>query len=175
MAQSPEEFVVRPGESHEASGGIVFTLAEGGHKHGEGGSATGNWTLRFERGSKKGEVVFTASAPEDFYGEGYAFGTLFRMMGEAPGGGINLVVRPRTKSPARATRSAQGCREILGHAEKLTLPEGVSLAGGASAREGPGACIFSPIDGSAVVVVGIYTLEVLHARKKAAPPGPVPK
>ena len=175
MAQSPEEFVVRPGASHEAAGGIVFALAEGGHKHGEGGLATGAWTLRFERGRDKGELAFNASAPEDFYGEGYAFGVLFRMMGEAPGGGIKLVVRPRTSSPVRAARNAQGCREILSRAANLALPEGVSLAGGASAREGPGACVFSPTDGSAVVVVGMYTLEVLHARKKDAPPGPVLK
>jgi hypothetical protein len=98
------------------------------------------------------------------------------MMGEAPGGGIKLVVRPRTKSPPRAVRNAQGCREILGHAEKLALPEGISLAGGASVREGAGACIFSPTDGSAVVVVGMFSLEVLHARKKdAPPPGPILK
>src|SRR5215831_4773545 len=96
MAQAPQEFVLKPGASHEARGGIVFRLEEGGHKHGEGGLATGRWTLRFERGGERGELPFSASAPEDFYGEGYAFGTLFRMMGESPGGGVKLVLRPRT-------------------------------------------------------------------------------
>ena len=52
--------------------------------------------------------------------------------------------------PARAARHAQGCREILQHQGKLGLPAGVSLAGGASVREGAGACIFSPPDGSAL-------------------------
>jgi hypothetical protein len=174
MAQSPEEFVVRPDSPHEASGGIVFSLDEGGHKHGEGGLTTGRWALRFERGRDKGSLPFSASAPEDFYGEGYAFGVLFRMMGEAPGGGVKMVLRPRTTSPPRAARHAQGCREILQHQGKLALPAGVSLAGGASVREGPGACIFSPTDGSAVVVVGMYTLEVLLARKKEGPPQPGP-
>jgi hypothetical protein len=42
-----------------------------------------------------------------------------------------------------------------------------------SAREGTGACIFSPDDGSAVVVVGMYSLEVLFARKPR--PGPILK
>ena len=176
MAQSPEEFVVRPGSPHEASGGIVFSLEEGGHKHGEGGLATGRWALKFERGRDKGALPFSASAPEDFYGEGYAFGALFRMMGEAPGGGVKMVLRPRTGSPPRATRHAQGCREILQHHGKLTLPAGVSLAGGASVREGAGACIFSPLDGSAVVVVGMYSLEVLYTRRtQPAPPGPSPE
>src|SRR5438128_11097028 len=69
MAQAAEEFVVRPGSPHEASGGIVFSLEEGGHKHGEGGVATGRWALRFERGRVKGELSFSASGPEDFYGE----------------------------------------------------------------------------------------------------------
>src|SRR5205823_14800727 len=92
------------------------------------------------------------------------------MMGEAPDGGVKVVLRPRTASPARAARHAQGCREILQHQGKLGLPAGVSLAGGASVREGAGACIFSPTDGSAVVVVGMYTLEVLLARKKEGPP-----
>ena len=174
MAQSPEEFVVRPGSPHQAADGLVFSLEEGGHKHGEGGLAAGRWVLRFERGRDKGELRFSASAPEDFYGEGYAFGTLYRLMGEAPGGGINVVVRPRTGSPARAARHAQGCRGILEHQDKLALPEGVSLAGGASVREGAGACIFSPVDGSAVVVVGLYSLEVLFARKAEGPPRPGP-
>jgi hypothetical protein len=174
MAQSPEEFVVRPDSPHEASGGIVFSLDEGGHKHGEGGLTTGRWALRFERGRDKGSLPFSASAPEDFYGEGYAFGVLFRMMGEAPGGGVKMVLRPRTTSPPRAARHAQGCREILQHQGKLALPAGVSLAGGASVREGAGACVFSPMDGSAVVVVGMYSLEVLFARKDKGPPGPVP-
>jgi len=174
MARSPEEFVVRPGSSHEASGGIVFSLDEGGHERGEGGLATGRWVLRFERGRDKGLLPFTASAPEDFYGEGYAFGALFRLVGEAPGGGVKMVLRPRTASPSRAARHAEGCREILQHQDKLALPAGVSLAGGASVREGAGACIFSPLDGSAVVVVGMYTLEVLHARKKEGGAGRAP-
>ena len=170
MAQSPEEFILRPGAPHTAAGGTVFTLVEGGHKQGEGGLATGHWALRFERGRDKGELAFSASGPEDFYGEGYAFGALFRLMGEAEGGGIKMVLRPRTASPVRAARHAQGCREVLQHQEKLGLPEGVSLAAGASVREGPGACIFSPLDGSAVVVVGMYSLEVLYARKSEGPP-----
>jgi len=174
MAQSTEEFVVRPGSPHEASGGFVFSLEAGGHKHGEGGLATGNWVLRFERGRDKGLFPFTASAPEDFYGEGYAFGALFRLMGEAPGGGVKMVLRPRTTSPPRAARHSQGCREILQHKDKLALPEGVSLAGGASVREGAGACIFSPTDSSAVVVVGMYSLEVLFAGYKQGPPQPGP-
>jgi hypothetical protein len=44
-----------------------------------------------------------------------------------------------------------------------------------SFREGTGACVVSPDDGSAVVVVGKYSLEVLYARKQQRPPGPVPK
>lgn len=160
--------MVRPGTPHEASGGIVFSLEEGGHKHGEDASTSGRWVLRFERGRDKGALPFTASAPEDFYGEGYAFGALFRLMGEAPGGGVKLVLRPRTASPPRATRHSQGCREILQHHQNLPLPAGVSLAGGASVREGAGACIFSPIDGSAVVVVGMYSLEMLFAARKEA-------
>ena len=177
MAQSTEEFVLRSGAPHTVAGGIVFTLAEGGHKHGEGGLATGSWAVKFERGREKGELQLSTSAPEDFYGEGYAFGVLFRVMGEAPGGGVHLVVRPRTASPARAARHAQGCREILDRQDKLGLPEGISLAGGASVREGPGACIFSPVDGSAVVVVGMYSLEVLYSRRNEGPPraGPVLK
>ena len=174
MAQAAEEFVVRPGSPHEASGGIVFSLEEGGHKHGEGGVATGRWALRFERGRDKGELSFSASGPEDFYGEGYAFGALFRMMGEAPGGGVKMVLRPRTASPSRAARHAQGCREILQHKDKLGLPAGVSLAEGASVREGAGSCIFSPLDGSAVVVVGMYSLEVLFAAKKEPGSATVP-
>jgi hypothetical protein len=178
MAQIGEEFVVRPGSPHEASGGLVFSLEAGSHKHGEGGLATGHWVLRFERGREKGLLPFTASAPEDFYGEGYAFGALFRLMGEAPGGGIKMLLRPRTATPARATRHALGCREILQHHQgKFALPEGVSLAGGASVREGTGACIFSPTDGSAVVVVGMYSLEVLFVGAKDGPPrsGPILK
>jgi hypothetical protein len=139
MAQRSEEFVVRPGSPHEASGGVVFSLGEGGHEYGEGGLANGRWVMRFERGRDKGELRFSASAPEDFYGEGYAFGALYRTMGEAPGGGVKVVVRPRTGSPPRASRHAQGCREIVQHQDKLALPEGVSLAGGASVREGAGA------------------------------------
>ena len=159
MAQAAEEFVVRPGSPHEASGGIVFSLEEGGHKHGEGGVATGRWALRFERGRDKGEL---------------SFGALFRMMGEAPGGGVKMVLRPRTASPSRAARHAQGCREILQHKDKLGLPAGVSLAEGASVREGAGSCIFSPLDGSAVVVVGMYSLEVLFAAKKEPGSATVP-
>jgi len=174
MAQAPQEFVLKPGASHEARGGIVFRLEEGGHKHGEGGLATGRWTLKFERGGEHGELPFSASAPEDFYGEGYAFGTLFRLMGESPGGGVKLVLRPRTASPPRAARHRQGCREVLDHPDKLTLPPGMSLAGGASVREGLGTCIFSPTDGSAVVVVGMYSLEVLHSRRMQGPPAPGP-
>jgi hypothetical protein len=175
MAQVGEEFVIRPGSPHEASGGLVFSLEEGGHKHGEGSLATGQWVLRFEKGREKGLLAFTASAPEDFYGEGYAFGALFRMMGQAPGGGIKIALRPRTSSPARAARHAQGCREILQHHEgKFALPEGLSLAGGASIREGTGACVFSPTDGSAVVVVGMYSLEVLFVGAKEPPPRPGP-
>jgi hypothetical protein len=172
MAQASEEFVVRPGAPHEASGGVVFSLEEGGHQ--QGGLATGHWVLRFERGRDKGLLPFTASAPEDFYGEGYAFGAMFRLMGEAPGGGVKLVFRPRTASPPRAARHAGGCREILQHQGKLALPAGVSLAGGASVREGAGACIFSPTDGSAVVVVGMYSLEVLFTAAKEGPPQPGP-
>ena len=75
---------------------------------------------------------------------------------------------------ALAARHAQGCREILQHKDKLGLPAGVSLAEGASVREGAGSCIFSPLDGSAVVVVGMYSLEVLFAAKKEPGSATVP-
>lgn len=176
MAQSPEEFLLRPGEPHKASDGTVFALDAGGHKHGEGGATTGQWTLRFERKGKKPESLqFTASAPEDFYAEGYAFSSFFRLMGEAPGGGVKLVVNPTTKHPLSPKPKRRSCDEILEQQKSFDLPAGVSLAGGASARKGTGTCIFSPTDGSAVVVVGAYSLEVLHARRVAAPPAPVLK
>jgi hypothetical protein len=169
--QSPDEFLLRPGAPHTASDGTVFALDAKGHKHAQGGGATGRWTLSFQRkGKKAASLQFTASAPEDFYGEAFAFDSFFRLMGEAPGGGVKIVLRPETKQPVQATSQRRSCDQVLEQAHSFALPAGVSLAGGASARKGIGACIFSPTDGSAVVVVGIYSLEVLHARRVAAPP-----
>ena len=177
MTLPPEEFVVRPGAPHKTAAGIVFTLEQHGHKHGEGGLTTGRWTLRFSRGVRRGKLPFTASGPEDFYGEGYAFGSLFRLMGASGEGGLNVVLGPRTAAPPREARKAGDCEEVLEHESRFApgLPEGVSLSEGVSLREGTGACVFSPDDGSAVVVVGKYSLEVLYARKQQRPPGPVPK
>ncbi len=177
MTHPPEEFVLRPGVPHRTAAGIVFNLEQGGHKHGEGGLATGRWTLRFSRGKKRGKLPFATSGPEDWYGEGYAFASLFRLLGESPEGGVRIIVDPRTAAPPRGARQARDCEELLEHEDRFApgLPAGVSLKGGASAREGTGACVFSPIDGSAVVVVGKYSLELLYARKEQVGPGPVPK
>jgi hypothetical protein len=177
MALPPEEFVVRPGAPHKTAAGIVFTLEERGHKHGEGGLTTGRWTLKFSKGVRSGKLPFSASGPEDFYGEGYAFGSLFRLMGQAEEGGLKVVLGPRTAEAPREARKAGDCEEVLEHESRFApgLPEGVSLSEGVSLREGTGACVFSPDDGTAVVVVGKYSLEVLYARKQKPPPGPIPK
>jgi hypothetical protein len=167
MAQSYEAFVLGPRSSHYTGAGILFELEEGGHKHGEGGLQTGRWTLRFQRGQRKEKLEFAAGAPEDFYGEGDAFGILFRIMGEALGGGVKIALLPlagvRPPAPAK-------CGDVL---KKVALPAGVSLAGGAAVREGPGTCIFSSLNGSTVVVFGRRSLEVLYTRH--APPRPSPR
>jgi hypothetical protein len=166
MAQVPEEFVLRAGASHETKAGIVFSLVEGGHKHGSGGLTSGQWTLRFAKQAREGELAFAVTEPEDWYGEGHAFGVLFRLMGDAPGGGVRLVLQPVTSSRPRAPGRPDDCGKLArGKAVAKALPAGVSLAQGASVREGTGSCIFSPLDGSAVVVVGRYSGDVLHVRR----------
>jgi hypothetical protein len=174
MAQTPEEFVLRPGTPHPTQAGIVFSLEAHGHKHGSKGLTTGHWTVRYARGDEHGELPFSASAPEDFYGEGLAFGSLFRLLGESQGG-VKVALNPQTASPHQSEQA--GCKEVLQH--QLTFakdfPPGVSFAQGVSAKAGTGACIFSPVDDSAVVVVGAYSFEVLHARKRKAHQSPPPK
>ena len=166
MAHPTEQFVLRTGAPHQTAGGVVFTLEAGGHKHGDHGLTTGQWTLRFSRGQKKGALSFVVSGSEDRYGEGLAFDSLFQLLGEAPGGGVTVALRPDSTGGR-----PRDCREVLDAKSTFKLPEDISLAMGASAREGTGACIFSPLDDSAVVVVGKYSLEVLHAQRRTPRPG----
>jgi hypothetical protein len=116
-------------------------------------------------------MPFSARGPEDFYIEGYALGAFFRLGGSPPDGGLSVVLHPRTSRAPRTESEGQpttACDERIEKEALSALPPGAFDAG-VRVRHRPGTCIISPIHSpQTVVVVGIYSLEVLYVL--AGPP-----